>query len=136
MRTSSLFGLPKVLAVAIAAMALGGGAYAFTASNTISGTSAAGYGEQTSAMSGYTASSVVWTPDSTDPTKVQKVTFSLSTVTAGTAVYAGADNGTTIGWSSVCSQGSITAGAATETCTFATEPPVSTVTKLAVSAAN
>ena len=131
---SSIFRLPKLLAAAVAAMALGGGAYAFTASNTGSQASA-GMGEST-AVSGYNATSVVWTPDSADPTKIQKVAFTLSTVTASTEVYAGADNGTTIGWSGACTQGTITAGAATETCTFSTEPASTTLTKLAVSAAN
>ena len=130
----SLFGLPKLLAVAVAAMALGGGAYAFTASNTVP-SAPAGMGES-GAVSGYTASSVVWTPDSSNPANIQKVAFTLSTVTASTVVYAGADNGSTIGWSSACTQGTITAGAATETCTFATEPTSTSVTKLAVSAAN
>jgi hypothetical protein len=134
MRSTTLFGLPKAAAVVAMALALGGGAYAFTASNTVSA-SPAGQGESSS-MSGYTASSVVWTPDSSNPSNIQKVAFSLSTVTASTLVYAGADNGSTIGWSSVCSQGTITSGSATETCTFSTEPPASTLTKLAVSAAN
>ena len=134
MRTATLFGLPKVVALVAVAMALGGGAYAFTASNTVS-SSPAGQGESSS-MSGYTATNVVWTPDSSNPSNIQKVAFSLSTVTAGTLVYAGADNGSTIQWSSVCSQGTITSGSATETCTFSTEPPASGVTKLAVSAAN
>ena len=134
MRGKTLFGLPKAAAVVAMALTLGGGAYAFTASNTVSA-SPAGQGESSS-MSGYTATNVVWTPDSSNPSNIQKVAFSLSTVTASTLVYAGADNGTTIGWSGVCTQGTITAGSATETCTFATEPPASTLTKLAVSAAN
>ena len=133
MRTATLFGLPKVVALVAVAMALGGGAYAFTASNTVS-SSPAGQGESSS-MSGYTATSVVWTPDS-NASDIQKVAFTLSTVTAGTLVYAGADNGSTIDWSNTCSQGTITSGSATETCTFSTEPAASTLTKLAVSAAN
>lgn len=134
MRLSTTFGLSKVLVVGAAALALGGGAYAFTASNTVS-SSPAGMGES-STVSGYNATNVVWTPDSTNPANVQKVAFTLATVTAGTVVYAGADNGTTIQWSGACTQGTITAGSATETCTFATEPPASGITKLAVSAAN
>src|SRR5947208_1073156 len=134
MRASTFFGLPKLLVVAVAAMALGGGAYAFTASNTVS-QAPAGMGES-GAVSGYTASTVVWTPDATNPSSIQKVAFTLNTVTASTVVYAGADNGTTIQWSSACAQGTITSGSATETCTFATEPTSSSITKLAVSAAN
>jgi hypothetical protein len=130
----SFTGVPKIVAVAIVALALSGGAYAFTASNTVS-QNPAGMGEST-AMSGYTATNVVWTPDSANPANIQKVTFSLSTVQAGTVVYAGADNGSTISWSGACSQGTITTGTATETCTFSTEPTSTSVTKLAVSAAN
>jgi hypothetical protein len=134
MRISSFFGLPKVVALAAVALALGGGAYAFTASNTVS-QAPAGMGES-GTVSGYTASNVVWTPDASNPSNIQKVAFTLNTVTANTLVYAGADNGTSISWSSACTQGTITAGSATETCTFATEPTSSSVTKLAVSAAN
>jgi len=134
MRSSSFIGVPKVLAVGIAALALGGGAYAFTASNTVA-QNPAGMGESSS-VSGYTASNVVWTPDASNPANIQKVAFTLSTVTASTVVYAGADTGSSIGWSSACSQGTITSGSATETCTFATEPTSTSVTKLAVSAAN
>lgn len=134
MRISNLFGLPKVAALAAVALALGGGAYAFTASNTVS-SAPAGMGES-GTVSGYTASNVVWTPDSTNPSNIQKVAFTLSTVTANTAVYAGADNGSSIQWSSACTQGTITSGSATETCTFASEPTATSITKLAVSAAN
>ena len=134
MRISSFFGLPKVAALAAVALALGGGAYAFTASNTVS-QAPAGMGES-GTVSGYTASNVVWTPDSSNPSSIQKVAFTLGTVTASTVVYAGADNGSSIQWSGACSQGTITSGSATETCTFASEPSSSGVTKLAVSAAN
>jgi len=57
-------------------------------------------------------------------------------VTASTAVYAGADNGSSIQWSGACTQGTITSGSATETCTFASEPTATSITKLAISAAN
>jgi hypothetical protein len=134
MRLKNTFGLPRVLALAVVALALGGGAYVFTASNTVA-SAPAGMGES-GAVSGYNATNVVWTPDAANPANIQKVAFTLSTVTASTVVYAGADNGTTIGWSGACTQGTITAGSATETCTFATEPPSSGITKLAVSAAN
>jgi hypothetical protein len=135
MRKPSFFGFPKVLAVVIAAMTLSGGAYAFTASNTVSG-SPAGMGES-SAVSGYTASNVAWTPDSSNPANISGVSFSLSTVTAATVVYAGSDNGSgTITWSGACTHGAISSGSATYTCTFSSEPTASSVSKLAVSAAN
>ena len=124
----------RIAAVIAVAGAVAGGSYAFTASNTV-GSSPAGYGESSS-ISGYTATNVAWTLNPTSPDKVQSVSFTLNTVTASTAVYAGADDGTTVQWSNACSQGSITAGAATETCTFATQPTTQGVLKLAVAAAN
>jgi hypothetical protein len=128
------FRMARILAVLVVAGAVAGGSYAFTASNTV-GTSPAGYGES-GAVTGYTATNVAWALNSTSPDKIASVSFTLSTVTASTAVYAGADNGTTVQWSSVCSQGAIVAGAATETCTFATQPTTQGVIKLAVAAAN
>jgi hypothetical protein len=134
MRKSSFLGIPKIFAVGIVALALSGGAYAFTASNTV-GQNPAGMGES-GTVTGYTASSVVWTPDSTNPTLITSVSFALSTVTAATVVYGGSDSGSAITWSSACTHGTITAGSATYTCTFSTEPTSASVTKLAVSAAN
>jgi hypothetical protein len=126
---------PRLAILAAIILALAGGAYVFTASNTIASGGTAGEGESP-LISGYTATQVAWTLDAANPTNIQKVAFSLSPVTASTVVYAGSDNGTTITWSSACSQGPVTAGVATETCTFATEPTASGTIKLAVSAAN
>lgn len=137
-RNSRSIGLRLTGSKALAVLAVAGvaatGSYAFTASNTVA---AAPAGEaESSAITGYTASSPVWTIDPANQTSIQKVEFDLSTVTAATVAYAGADNGSTIAWSSTCTQGSITAGSAHETCTFSVEPLVSGVTKLAVSAVN
>lgn len=130
-----ILGLPRLAVIGAAVIAVAGGAYVFTASNTIASGGTAGEGESPT-MSGYTATAVVWTLDSTNPANIKQVAFSLNPVTASTVVYAGSDNGTTISWSNACAQGTITAGTATETCTFATEPTASGTTKLAVSAAN
>jgi len=130
----SLSGPRLAILVAIV-LALAGGAYVFTASNTIASGGAAGEGESPT-MTGYTATGVSWTLDTANPANIQKVSFSLNPVTASTTVYAGSDNGTTITWSSACAQGTVTAGTATETCTFATEPTANGTVKLAVSAAN
>src|SRR5207244_7990385 len=105
------FGRGRVALVIAIAGAVAGGSYAFTASNTV-GSSPAGEGES-GAISGYTATNVAWTLNATSPDKIQSVSFTLSTVTANTAVYAGSDDGTTISWSSLCSQGAIVGGAAT-----------------------
>jgi hypothetical protein len=134
MRRSTFLGVPRLIVLGAVVLLVAGGSYAFTASNTVS-QSPAGEGESSS-LSGYTASSVVWSPDAANPANVHQVSFSLSTVTASTSVYAGADNGSTIQWSNTCTQGTISSGSATETCVFGTEPPASGVTKLAVSAAN
>jgi hypothetical protein len=50
-------------------------AYAFTASNTVPPTNA---GEGSGTISGYTVSSVVYTLNATDPSKIDKVAFTLS----------------------------------------------------------
>lgn len=128
------FRLSKVLAVLVVAVGVMGASYAFTASNTVPNATQAGQGEGT--VSGYTATSVAWTLDAANPNNVQKVAFTLSPVTASTVVYGGSDNGTTITWSNACTQGTISAGSATETCTFATEPTANATAKLAVSASN
>lgn len=127
-------GTTKVVALLAVATVVAGGSFAFTASNTVAVTPA---GEsESAAISGYTSTNNVWTLDSADATKIQKVEFDLNPVTANTKVYAGADNSTTIAWSTLCTQGAITAGTAHETCTFGTEPPVDTLSKLAISAVN
>lgn len=137
-RNSRSIGLRLTGSKALAVLAVAGvaatGSYAFTASNTVA---AAPAGEaESSTITGYTAGTPVWTIDPANQNSIQKVGFHLSTVTAATVAYAGADNGTTISWSSACTQGAITAGDALETCTFSVEPLVADVTKLAVSAVN
>jgi hypothetical protein len=109
--------------------------YAFTASNTVTAGPA---GEaESSAVTGYTSSNTAWTIDPSNQTEINQVTFDLNPVTSSTQVYAGDDNGTTITWSSLCSQGAITAQSALETCTFSgTEPTVADTDKLAISAVN
>lgn len=130
-----IFGVPQVIVLLVAIVLAAGGAYVFTASNTVSSGGSAGEGESP-AISGYTATNVDWTLDPSSPDKIQSVAFTLSTVTASSTVYAGADNGTSITWSNACVQSGLSAGSATETCTFGTEPTTSATTKLAVSAAN
>lgn len=112
-----------------------GGAYAFTASNAVSA-APAGMGES-SAFSGYTASSTKWNLESSDPSKIDSVEFNLNPVTTATVVYAGADNGSTISWTGACSLvGTISSGTGHYSCNFGSDPSVASTTKLAVSAAN
>jgi hypothetical protein len=63
--------LPLLLAAAIA----GPSAYAYTASNDVPATQA---GAGSSAVSGYTASSISYSLDATTPTDIDAVTFSIS----------------------------------------------------------
>ena len=130
-RRYTIVGAFVLLALMIA---LATGAYAYTASNTVGTAPPAGEGEST-AVSGYTATTIVWSLDTSNPDAIHQVSFTLSTVTASSVVYAGADNGSTITWSNACTQGTISSGSATETCVFATEPTTSATTKLAISAA-
>lgn len=68
-RVRQMFLVFGVLAI------LGGGASAFTASNTVP-SAAAGAGSGT--ISGYTVSSVTYTPNSSTPTNLDTVAFTLS----------------------------------------------------------
>jgi hypothetical protein len=65
-RWSALLALTLLVGVAI---------YAFAASNTVPATKA---GDGSGAISGYAASSVVYTLNSSDPSKIDKVAFTLS----------------------------------------------------------
>jgi len=82
-RLSALLALALLVGVAI---------YAFAASNTVPATRA---GDGSGAISGYTASSVVYTLNSSDPSKIDKVAFTLSPASTTTVkaklVSAGTD---------------------------------------------
>ena len=123
--------VPLLLIVGVVA----GGSYAFTASNTVAA-APAGMGESSS-FSGYAATTTKWNLEAADPSKIDSVEFNLSPVTAATTVYAGADNGTTISWTSTCTLvESIVSGSGHYSCNFGSDPSVSATIKLAVSAAN
>jgi hypothetical protein len=74
----------RLIVVTVAALALGFGTYAFTASNTVPG-STVGSGSGT--ISGYTVSNIAYTLNSTTPTNLDQVAFSI-TPTAATTVKA------------------------------------------------
>lgn len=143
-RGFGFIGGAKLVPLLLVAGVMAGGSYAFTASNTVSA-APAGEGES-AAISGYTATNAKWTLDTSDPTRIAKVEFDLSPVTSATTVYAGADNGTTVTWSGLCSSSGGSghehdssgsgSGSGHFTCSFSSEPSVSDTTKLAVSAAN
>jgi hypothetical protein len=65
----------------VIAMLLAVGVYAFAASNTVPGTEA---GSGSGAISGYTVSSVAYGLNSTTPTNIDSVTFTISPTSAGT----------------------------------------------------
>ena len=65
----------------IAALVFAMGGYAFTASNTVPN---ATLGQGSNTISGYTVSSVSYALDSSNPTNVDSVSFSISPTTAST----------------------------------------------------
>jgi hypothetical protein len=65
----------------VIALLLAVGVYAFAASNTVPGTEA---GSGSGAISGYTVSSVAYGLNSTTPTNIDSVTFTISPTSAGT----------------------------------------------------
>jgi hypothetical protein len=69
----------RTIGALVVAGVLAGGTYAFTASNTVPA-STAGSGSGT--ISGYTISSIAYTLDSTTPTNLNAVTFTISPTTA------------------------------------------------------
>ena len=70
-----LHGRTRVVGAVIVAAVLGLGAYAFTATNTVPATSA---GSGSGTISGYTISNVQYQLNSTTPTNIDSLTFTLS----------------------------------------------------------
>lgn len=71
----------RTLIVALVAVAIGAGVYAYAATNTVPG-STAGAGSGT--ISGYTVSSIAYTLNSTTPTNLDQVAFTISPAAAST----------------------------------------------------
>jgi len=86
------------LGIVVVAAAAGLGAYAFTASNTVDSTSAAGVGQAT--ISGYQVTNVSYTQDSTDPSTWSAVDFNLDSNATQVQVKFDDSNGvlTSSGW--------------------------------------
>lgn len=74
----------KILLIALAVIAVVGGTYAFADANTIA-PSAAGYA--TSTVSGYDVTAIVYDLNASDPTLVDKITFTVAP-TSGSVVAA------------------------------------------------
>jgi len=71
----------RTVIVALLALALGAGAFAFAAANTVPGSTA---GSGSGAISGYTISGVAYTVNSTTPTNLDQVAFTISPAAATT----------------------------------------------------
>src|SRR3954453_12650812 len=82
-------GVPLLLL----AVALGAGAFAFTASNTFGSSAGGAAGEGAGAISGYTVGAPTYTLLAGDATKISSFAFSLTGVTSATAVKAGVTSG-------------------------------------------
>jgi hypothetical protein len=71
----------RLIVITASALALGGGVYAYAASNTVP-TTTAGAGSGT--ISGYAVSNVVYGLNATTPTNLDQVTFTIAPTTAAT----------------------------------------------------
>lgn len=78
--TRSTFSLVRILGPLAVVAALSAGAFAYTASNTVSN-SAAGAGKDV--VSGYAVTEVVYDLDATDPQQLDAVKFTIAPTTAG-----------------------------------------------------
>jgi hypothetical protein len=112
-----------------------GGSYALAGSNSF-GTSAGGAaGSGSGAISGYTIGTPAYTLLASDPSKIGSFSFTISPVTASTALKAGVVSGA---FADSCTLGTITSGSATATCSYnsGNEPAVTAATSLTVVGAN
>ena len=71
----TLIGRSRILGAVVVAVALATGAYAFTATNTVPGSSA---GSGSGTISGYTVSAVAYQLNAATPSNIDSVTFTLS----------------------------------------------------------
>ena len=120
----------RMAAAACFAAVLGGSTFAFTASNTVP-TSKAGFGSNT--ITGYAANSVHYGLNSTDPSKIDNVSFKLDTVPAAGSVIK-AQLSATGAWFSCTVPTAITTAAVCDT--SAAGPTVASATQLSVVAAD
>ena len=103
---------PIGIGIVILAAAAAVGAYAFTASNTITDAGSAGIGSQT--ISGYDVTNVSYTQDGTDPSKWTAVDFTLDQAATQVQVKFDDSNSvlTTSGWIDCTQNGSTIASSA------------------------
>ncbi len=103
---------PIGIGIVVLAAAAAVGAYAFTASNTITDAGSAGIGSQT--ISGYDVTNVSYTQDGTDPSKWTAVDFTLDQAATQVQVKFDDSNSvlTTSGWIDCTQNGSTIASSA------------------------
>src|SRR5262245_39748356 len=113
----------RLVLAAVVAVVLTIAAYGFTATNTVPNSNA---GDGSGAIAGYTVSSIAYTLNTTDPTKVDKVAFTLNA--AATSVKAKA-----VASGSTYQDCTVTGGTAVS-CDWpaASEPTVASVDQLRV----
>jgi hypothetical protein len=71
----------KIVAAVVVALAIGGGAYAFTASNTVPASNA---GAGSGAVSGYTVTNLHYALDASTPANIDSLTFTINPVVPNT----------------------------------------------------
>ena len=71
----------RTMIVALLALAIGTGVYAYAAANTVPGSNA---GSGSGTISGYTITSIVYTLNSTTPTNLDQVAFTIAPTTTST----------------------------------------------------
>jgi hypothetical protein len=79
--TSWFVSRRRTLLVAILALAVGCGVYAYAATNTVPGSTA---GAGSGAISGYTISNIAYTLNTTTPTNLDQVAFTITPTAAST----------------------------------------------------
>lgn len=117
----ALIGRSRTLGALVVAAALATGAYAFTATNTVPGSSA---GSGSGTISGYTASAVAYTLNATTPSDIDSMTFTLS-ANASTAKAKIVSGSTTY---TACT----IAGGVNVTCNFSPDIAITTADQLSV----
>jgi len=116
-----LNGRSRIIGILVVAAALATGAYAFTATNTVPNSSA---GSGAGTISGYTVSAIAYQLDTTIPSDIESMTFTLNA--AATTVKAKVVSGSTTYTDCTI------AGGVNVTCDFAPDIAITTADQLSV----
>ena len=117
----ALIGRSRTLGAFLVAAALATGAYAFTATNTVPGSSA---GSGSGTISGYTVSGIAYTLNATTPSDIDSMSFTLNAnaTTAKAKIVSGSTTYT------ACT----IAGGVNVTCDFSPDIAITTADQLSV----